>query len=120
MISLPPALVVIEITGTRLSEPVVTMLIEQAALISKKCIENLPPELQEAIVMWLAAHLVATTGDSSGTVTTRKLGDAQKSWARATVGEGLKGTSYGQQALLLDPCGCLSRLGKPTATVEVF
>lgn len=120
MITLPTAAEVIAITGSKLPENVIDLLIQQAALIAKKCIEKLSPELQKAIVMWLAAHLVATTGDTFGTLTTRKLGDAQKSWARATTGEGLKGTAYGQQVLLLDPCGCLSRLGKATATVEVF
>lgn len=116
-IAKPSAQDVIDLTGTALDESVVSSIIDDAALMVEDCVKNLSAERQEAIVKWVSAHMIASGGE--GTLTSMKLGDASESYARATLGDGLSGTTYGQQALLLDPNGCLAKLGRAKATIEV-
>jgi hypothetical protein len=121
MPTLPTASDVIDLTGTAISAAVVSALINDAALVADgDCFAAYSEERKTAIIKWLAAHLVASTDAGGGTLTQDKLGDASQSYARATMGEGLKGTMYGQQALALDTSGCLFRLGKGRATVCVI
>lgn len=75
---------------------------------------------REDIITLLASHFIASSRNLSSAETSRSLGDASKSWAKAQLGDGLKGTLYGQQALLLDVNGCLQKLGKRKATMEAF
>ncbi|QDP55372.1 MAG: hypothetical protein Tp176DCM1853251_56 [Prokaryotic dsDNA virus sp.] len=124
MPTLPTASEVIAITGTAMSEALVSALIDDAALVvaDSTCFSGYSDEKQTAIIKWLAAHIVASTGPGAktGALTSRKLGDAQQSFARATMGEGLRGTLYGQQALALDTNGCLAGIGKGRASVQVI
>lgn len=121
MPTLPSAAAVIALTGTSLTEAVVESIIADAALIAETCIANYGEARQTAIIKWLAAHLVASTATGGeSTLTSEKLGDASRTYARATTGEGLKGTMYGQQALSLDTNGCLFRKGNGRATVSVI
>lgn len=113
----PDAADVIALTGTRLSETLVETLIAQAALIAAPCLVGASDEVETAALMWLTAHLVASTS-TSGTVTSRKLGDASKSYSVAQLGNGIMGTVYGQQAAALLPC--LASVGRSTAVLEVI
>lgn len=118
---LPSTESVINLTGTALSAAVVTTLIEDAYLVAESCISQYGESRQTAIIRWLAAHLVASTASGGTSVlTSDKLGDAAQTFARATLGEGLAGTMYGQQALALDTNGCLARKGKARASVAVI
>lgn len=116
-ISKPSASVVIDLTGTSLSVSVVSGIIDDAALMAEKCIKGFDADRQEAILKWLAAHLITTT--DGGTLTSEKLGDASESYKAATVSDGINGTIFGQQAIGLDPTGCLARLGRAKASIEV-
>lgn len=120
MPTLPTASDVIALTGTALPEAVVTSLIADAALVAGECLTGYSDDRQTAIIKWLAAHMVASTDAGGATLTSEKLGDASQTFARATMGEGLKGTIYGQQALALDINGCLAGRGKGRASVEVI
>ncbi len=100
-----------------MSEALVEMLIGQAQLIAATCLEGASDELETAVLFWLTAHLVASTS-RSGAVTSYKLGDASESYATAQVGNGLSGTTYGQQAIALLPC--LAYYGRGTASIEVI
>lgn len=121
MPTLPSAADVIAITGTSLPETVVTALIQDAALVAANCISQYDGPRQTAIIKWLAAHMIASTAQGGESVlTSDKLGDASQTFARATLGAGLRGSMYGQQALALDPSGCLARKGNGTATVQVI
>lgn len=120
MPTLPTASDVIALTETSLPALVVESLIADAALVACDCIAGYEPDRQTAIIKWLAAHMVASTDAGGGTLTSEKLGDASLTYARATLGEGLKGTIYGQQALALDPKGCLVTRGKGRASVEII
>lgn len=120
MPTLPTASDVIALTETGLSAAVVTTLIDDAALVAGDCITGYADDRQTAIIKWLAAHMVASTDAGGGTLTSDKLGDASQSYARATMGDGLRGTIYGQQALALDTNGCLTTRGKGRASVEII
>jgi hypothetical protein len=116
-ISKPSASDVIDLTGTSLSTAIVSALIDDAALLAENCIASLDATRQEAIVKWITAHLI--TARDGGTLTSEKLGDASETRSIGQLGSGLNGTIYGQQALALDTTGCLSRLGRSKATIEV-
>lgn len=118
MAGLPSAADVITLTGTSLSEAVVTSLISDASLMaSNSCFDAYPEQRRAAIIKWLAAHLVATT-PGSGVVSSEKLGDASITYTRQPLGKGLEGTVYGAQALSLDTNGCLTGIGRGKASVE--
>ena len=116
MPALPQASDIIELTGTSLSSGFVSALILDAVIIGGECIEGLDPDAQVAALKWLTAHLIASTNDGA-TTTSRKLGDAQESYARAQTGNGLMGTAYGQQAIAIAPC--LARKGRARAQIKV-
>ncbi len=126
MLTKPTPAEVIELTATDFSEPVVQSIIDDAALIIEGCgCSYEPPERGTSIIKWLAAHLIASTngasGGGTGSIISQKLGDASETYAKAALsGEGLKATHYGQQALLLDTCGCLASIGRPRAKFEAL
>lgn len=120
MQTLPVASEVIELTGTALSNPIVATLIDDAAMVAGDCITSYSEDRQAAIIKWLAAHLVASTAAGGEFLASEKLGDASQTYARAALGENLRGTIYGQQALALDTNGCLTTRGKGRASVEVI
>lgn len=114
----PSAADVIALTQTDLPEPVVSAIIDDAALMAENCLSTKSAAVQEAALKWLAAHLIASTSDEgSQTISSTKLGDASDSYARATTGDGVSGTTYGQQAIALAPC--LAYLGRARAKVTV-
>lgn len=122
-----PAVSAVQIllTGGTTAPPteVIQAYIDDAAalLAGCPCILNLPDATQTAIQKYLAAHLytVATKNQGAGAVTQKKLGDASTSYAAPSLGDGLKLTTYGQQALLYDTTGCLLTLGQKAAGFEV-
>ena len=73
----------------------------------------------KAIHTWLAAHLLASTKEE-GVLSSESVGDASFSYHRANLGMALRGTTYGQQALMLDVDDLLDDVGVPTATIEAM
>lgn len=112
----PTASDVIALTGTDMPEAVVSAIIDDAALIAADCLSSVSDALETAALKWLSAHLIASTNDG-GVIQSEKLGDASDTYSRAATGDGIMGTTYGQQAVALVPC--LGRLGRPTAKVTV-
>lgn len=112
----PSATEVTNLTGTELDQTVVSALIDDAALIAADCLSGVTDDVETAALKWLSAHLVAST-EEGGVRTSESLGDASESFVRAKVGDGIMGTTYGQQAVALLPC--LGRLGCPSAKVTV-
>jgi hypothetical protein len=101
-------------------------LIDDAALIADGCpaVASYTAGRQIAIIKWLTAHLIASRGDGmaggSGVLLSNSLGDASKTFAEGTLGARLQSSHYGQQALALDPSGCLGKLGATRATLSFF
>ena len=115
----PTAQSVIDLTGTDLESAVVGSIIDDAALLAEKCLENLDADRQAAALRWLTAHLIASTSDEgSKSVSSSRLGDASDSYSSASTGDGISGTSYGQQAIAIAPC--LARLGRARASIKVI
>jgi len=79
--------------------------------------QSLSESLLTQIELWLAAHFVAIRDPARSQ---EKLGDAQDAFALGTLGEGLKFTQWGQQALALDPTGILASAGKRRARMDVL
>lgn len=110
------------IIETSLSDAQVQAMIDDAALLVSACVESLECARQTAIIKWVTAHLIANlstaTSGGAGVVTQESLGDASISYAKPPLlGEGLKSTTYGQQAIALDPNGCIASLGRNQAKV---
>lgn len=110
---------VLELTGLDFPEPVVSSVIDDAALMAERCSSAWSDAQETSILKWLSAHLLASTQDG-GVLTSEKLDDASESYSRASVGDGISGTVYGQQAIALDPTGCLARLGRAKADMQVI
>lgn len=111
------------IITTSLTDDVIAALIQTARGIADECIRALPPALQVQILTWLTAHLIASMTMSAGggkQLKSWSTGDASESYAIGTLGDMLKGTTYGQMVAMLDPNGCLLRRGKMAPTWEVL
>lgn len=113
MVAKPDVDAVRLVITTKISDSAVSALIDDAALIAAGCpvVDTYSTDLQTAIVKYLAAHLIASRSDGPGVLVSKKIGDASESYGRATMGMQLQSTTYGQQAIALDPTGCLKRLG---------
>lgn len=107
---------------TTLSDTDLQAVIDDAALIAEGCpsVAGYSGDRQAAIVKWIAAHLIGTQSGVAGALVQKKLGDAQEGYAAPTMGLNLQGSRYGQQALLLDPSGCLANLGKIRARFQAL
>ena len=70
------------------------------------------------IELWLSAHFISIR-DRSYRVQSKKIGEAQETYAAAT-GRGLQMTPYGQQALMLDTSGTLAGMGKRRASITAI
>lgn len=107
---------------TSLDDAAVQSLIDDAAALIDgqcSCIASLPSATQQSIVKWVAAYLISTVKQQGGgTLTSDRLGDAARTYSTTGFGKQLASSAYGQNALLLDPTGCLARLGKARATIE--
>lgn len=111
------------IITTSLATEAIASVIEDAYLMVEHCVASLSESRTKAIVKWVAAHLISSMSGSDGgkkTLTSFKLGDAQENYTQAALGEALKGTTYGQQAIALDPNGCIANLGKRKVSFTVL
>lgn len=109
-----------------LTDDQINSYIDDAILITENCIKNLSPNRQKAILKYVVAHLLYTTGllddTNSVALTSRRLGDASETYARSELGKGLASSPYGQRAIELDPNRCLETIGnqKRKAFVKVL
>lgn len=94
--------------------------ISDAGLMLNACAKLYDDERQAALVKYLAAHLLASSQvGAAGSLASESVDGTSYSRATATLGQNLKGTTFGQQALLLDPNGCLQSLGEMNARLWV-
>jgi len=66
------------------------------------------------IERWVAAHFIAI---KEGELYGESFGGASENYLKPMVGKGLESTTFGQQAMVLDPSGML---GKTTGKVTAF
>lgn len=125
-VTLPTAAQVRAIITTDLTDDQIDSYVVDASLLVARCISVLDEVTQTTIIKYTAAHLIQSNGQASGegfantSVTSMKLGDASESYARAAVGSGMASTSYGQQAIALDPNGCLLTIGQRPVVFKVL
>jgi hypothetical protein len=93
------------------------IFIQTAHFMVDRCYLNkgFDEALLTQLELWLAAHLSST---QSAEVQSEKLGDASVTY-KTSAGDGLAGTRFGQQVMLLDPTGCLKNGGKSPASFNV-
>ena len=115
----PTAQEVKRIIATALDDDAINQMIEDAAMLGGACVDGYDADRRKIIIRWLTAHLIASS-HNEGALQSESLGDASETYARAQLGDSLRGTVYGQQALALDAKGCLSRIGKKRASVQVI
>jgi hypothetical protein len=122
MLTKPTVAAVRLIITTTLVDASVQAFIDDAELIARGCtvVAGYEEEVQAAIVKYIAAHLISVQSGKSGVLTQKALGDASESYASGAMGDMLKASRYGQQALLLDPSGCLANLGKRRVSVKAM
>lgn len=77
--------------------------------------ESVDQETKEDVVQHLAAHLIASGAERQ--VSSAREGDGRVSFEGET-GEGIKSTTHGQTAVMLDPTDSLIGAEKATATVS--
>lgn len=106
------------IIATALTDPQVQLYINAAVLLTTACALKWDHSIVDTINTYVAAHLIASTRDPLKT--SYRLGDASESYQRASVGIGFMGTSYGQQAIMFDPNGCLQNLGLQAPVMKVL
>ena len=95
-----------------------TPFIFAATLIVDRIVSDLASDdVLKEIERWIAAHLVAVRDPR---LSSESFGGASESLQTGQLGMGLKYTSYGQQALLLDPTGILAALDKKRASVKTI
>ena len=107
------------VIATALDDDAIEQMIEDAAMLGGDCVDGYNADRRKIIIRWLAAHLIASS-HNEGALQSESLGDASESYARGQLGDALRGTVYGQQALSFDVKGCLSRIGKKRASVQVI
>lgn len=109
------------IIATTASDAQVQVAINDVGLMAAKCLSKISDEpTRDAVQKYLAAHLLATTIDSSGAgiTTSSSLGDASDSYASTSFGKGLRSSQYGQMAISIDPNDCVSKIGNPRASFQ--
>jgi hypothetical protein len=109
-----------QVITTALPDSTVSVVIDHAALVVEACVESLAEDRQKAIVTYVAADFIASavsTGGKGAKVSSA-LGDASDSWAANLAGAEFGKSAYWSRALLLDPNGCLHKLGRRRAILE--
>lgn len=108
------------VISTEASDAQVQAAIDDVTLMAARCLSAIADEAtRDAIVKYLAAHLLAIIdSNGAGVATSSKLGDASDTYATGSFGRGLSSSAYGQMAINLDPNGCLQRMGNPKATFQ--
>jgi hypothetical protein len=109
-----------DIISTDLSESSINACINTAHhIVDAQLVSDgiLDAEMLTDIEMYLAAHFVAVRDPRA---TSERIGsEYQVAYERGQQGEGLKATTYGQQALGLDYTGKLAVLGQKQATIRL-
>lgn len=106
-----------EIIDTDITVGQVTPFLKAANLLVTNVLtdQEYSADLLKEIERWLAAHFVAIRDPRT---TKEKIGQAEDTY-QGKFGEGLSGTSYGQQVMLLDYKGVLAELSATKGGAEV-
>jgi hypothetical protein len=99
----------------------IQIYLDDAVLMVEHCVGGWTEARYWAIVRWVTAYLMDNISKGgAGGLASDSLGDASRSYFTGALGAGLAENGYGLKALALDTTGCLQRIGKGKATVEVI
>jgi hypothetical protein len=121
-VSKPTAAQVKTVIQTSLSDTDIDAFMDDAVLIVEQCasIALGSEALQRSVVKWVTAHLINFAESNGGAISMKVLGSATEAYANSPLGEFLKGSTYGMQALMMDKTGCLAKLGQTRSFFEVL
>lgn len=121
-VSKPTAAQVKSVIQTSLSDSDIDAFMDDAVLIVEQCasIASGSESLQKSVVKWVTAHLINFAEANGGVVSMKVLGSATEAYANAPMGEFLKSSVYGMQALMMDRTGCLAKIGQTRSFFEVL
>jgi hypothetical protein len=109
-----------DIISTEIEEGAINACINTAHhIVDAQLVDDaiLDAEMLTDIEMYLAAHFVAVRDPRA---TSERIGNEyQVAYERGETGQGLKATTYGQQAIGLDYTGKLAALGLKQATIRL-
>ena len=103
------------ILDTELGDDDIQAYISSANVLIDNTLSDTPSSLKEVIVLWLTAHMIASTREQQ--ISEAGAGPARVKFQGKT-GLGLDSTQYGQQVKVLDTSGKLASLGRVRA--ELF
>ena len=108
---------VMEIISTSLTEDQVNAFINMAnTVVDERLIDqNLGSDLLMQIELLLSAHFVSLRDPRAQ----QEKVDEYSVTYQGSTGEGLKASTYGQQAIALDTSGTLANLAKPRAMLKL-
>jgi hypothetical protein len=105
------------IISTTLSDEQIQSWLDIASLIvdnyATQC-ASASEAVLKTIEILLAAHFIAVGPDQTRYLKSKTIGSSSETYQFA-AGTGYAGSAYGQQALMLDPCGILPTLNQPAA-----
>lgn len=97
-----------DIISTTEGDPVIQVMLETADVIIVEHIDPHSPStaVRDKLQLWLAAHFLAIKDRR----VQERSADGIRTQYQGVSSMGLRHTSYGQQAMVIDPTGVLSRL----------
>lgn len=106
-------------SGTE-SDAQIEAAIATVLVMAARCLALMPDDAtRDQVTKYLVAHLLTIiASNGAGVTTSSSLGDASDTYASGHFGKGLRGSSYGQMAIALDPNDCVSKIGNPRATFQ--
>jgi hypothetical protein len=98
---------------------VLTPFISTAHMIVEEDLvgKGMSAERLRLLELYLAAHFSVIT---IGELTMKKVGDATDDYVKVRLYDGLRASTFGQQAIALDTSGTLSQMGGTNAVFEVL
>ena len=103
---------------TNLTDAGIDKLISVAQRFVDPCDGEWSADQTDDIVEQVVCHLIVTAKEPE--VSQKKLGDASETYSRSQAGMGLRETSYGRTAIMLDDTGCLARRGRNFTNFKVL
>ena len=112
---------VMAIISTELTDTVVDVHIGVASRLIDEILagKGLDDDRLADIELWLAAHFVAVQDQEGGQATWHQVGESQSRYG-GVLGEQLRYTRYGMQAITLDTTGTLNGAGRAKISFASF
>jgi hypothetical protein len=106
------------VISTSLSDEQIQVWLDMASLIvdnyATQC-SSASEAVLKTIEILLTAHFIAIGPDQARYLKSKTIGSSSETYQFSATGGGYSASAFGQQALLLDPCGILPTLNQAPA-----